>query len=61
MRRALPRRLAAISACIALAAIAGCAATPDIDGGIVGTGNRIDCANSKGTQRTPEDCEKQAR
>lgn len=60
MRPALPRRLAAISACIALATIAGCAATRDIDGGIVGTGNRIDCEatpNKEGRHvPAPEDC-----
>jgi len=60
MRPGLPRRLAAISACIALAAIAACAAAPDIDGGIVGTGNRIDCEATRSKEGphapAPEDC-----
>ena len=38
-----PRRSAFILAlCIAALSIAGCARVPVMDGGIVGTGNRID-------------------
>jgi hypothetical protein len=40
--------------------MAGCAASPDIDGGIVGTGNRFDCtalAKKQGVERSlPEEC-----
>jgi hypothetical protein len=32
-----------VAACIAAFSIAGCAVAPSSDGGIVGTGNRIDC------------------
>ena len=39
-----PMRIsAALVACIAVLSLAGCAATPRSDGGIVGTGYRIDC------------------
>jgi hypothetical protein len=34
---------AAIATCIIVAALAGCAAAPTTDGGIVGTGNRPAC------------------
>ena len=37
------RQRAALAACIAALSMAGCAVAPSSDGGIVGTGNRIDC------------------
>jgi hypothetical protein len=63
MRHNLPRRIPwAIAACIVLATLAGCASSPESDGGIVGTGNRIDCEALAKKQRTqaplPEDCKR---
>ena len=59
MRR---KRLTAILAMSAL--LAGCAAAPREDGGIVGTGNRIDCEEQvrKGGPRAPapQDCKREA-
>jgi hypothetical protein len=49
------------AACIAAILIAGCAATPRSDGGIVGTGNRIDCEEhirKDGTGKPPPDCKR---
>jgi hypothetical protein len=56
-----PTRSAFILAlCIAALSIAGCARAPVMDGGIVGTGNRIDCAAVAKKERTdapvPEEC-----
>jgi hypothetical protein len=63
MRPKLPRRIPwAVAACIVLATVAGCAASPESDGGIVGTGNRIDCEALAKRERTqaplPEDCKR---
>jgi hypothetical protein len=56
------RALAAVTLCIAAGAIAGCAAAPGIDGGIVGTGNRIECESQTKTDGTqaplPEECKR---
>ena len=57
----LCRILLAITACLAIVGIAACA-RPGIDGGIVGTGNRIDCSNKDGAQGSvPKECEPGAR
>ena len=47
------RILLLVAACIAIVSIGACART-GMDGGIVGTGNRIDCAS----QEKSQDCEK---
>ena len=49
--------------CIAALSLAGCAAAPGIDGGIVGTGNRIDCEalkKERAQAALPEDCERES-
>jgi hypothetical protein len=56
-----PRRCAFFLALsIAAVSIAGCASAPVMDGGIVGTGNRIECAAVAKKERTdapvPEEC-----
>jgi hypothetical protein len=43
---------------IAVASLAGCAAT---DGGIVGTGNRLDCETAAKTGATPPECREERR
>jgi len=40
-------------ALVAAAVIAGCASAPGMDGGIVGTGNRVDCEPRTGTDGKP--------
>ena len=65
MRLKLSRRsLWAVATCIAVVSAAACAVSPGIDGGIVGTGNRIDCealAKKEGTQApVPEDCKRES-
>ncbi len=65
MRKRLRRCiLLAIPTCIAVVSIAGCAVGPNIDGGIVGTGNRMDCepqTKKDGTQiPLPEECKQQS-
>jgi len=48
------RRLLLITISVLLGA---CAATPEMDGGIVGTGNRVDCeALAKKAGSLPEEC-----
>jgi hypothetical protein len=58
--RLLCRILAAIAMCIAVASIAACGVSPGIDGGIVGTGNRMDCepqAKKDGSRMpVPQEC-----
>ena len=57
MRDDLARRSAWTLACIALLTMGGCASSPESDGGIVGTGNRIDCeALAKKDKTLPEEC-----
>jgi hypothetical protein len=41
-----------LALCIALVSMAGCANAPVMDGGIVGSGNRIDCAAAAQKERT---------
>lgn len=59
MRRPM-RNSAGLVACIALLSLAGCAATSRSDGGIVGSGNRVDCAalakQDGAGAPTPEEC-----
>jgi hypothetical protein len=47
---------------MAAASIGACATTPEMDGGIVGTGNRMDCerqTKSDGTRTSaPQECER---
>jgi hypothetical protein len=59
MTERLQRRiLLVITTCIAAVSIAACAVAPSIDGGIVGTGNRVDCeARTEGT--LPQDCKRE--
>lgn len=64
MRHKLPRHnLWTVAGCVAVVSMAGCAVSPaveGIDGGIVGTGNRIDCEAPARKERTaaaaPEEC-----
>jgi hypothetical protein len=60
MRHDLRRPAAFAALCIAALSIAGCASSPRIDGGIVGSGNRIDCAALEKTPppdtTIPEEC-----
>jgi hypothetical protein len=65
MRHQLPRRiLRSVTACIVLATVAGCASSPESDGGIVGTGNRIDCEalakKARGQTPLPEECKRES-
>jgi hypothetical protein len=54
MRKRLHCRiLSALTMCIAVGSLAACATAPDIDGGIVGTGNRMDCEPRTKTDGTP--------
>ncbi|HJY75401.1 MAG TPA: hypothetical protein VKE95_02160 [Burkholderiales bacterium] len=49
--------------CIAVLSLAGCAAAPRSDGGIVGTGNRIDCEalrKERPEAALPEDCQQES-
>jgi len=61
-KRARSPILLAITMC-AVGLIAGCAPGPSIDGGIVGTGNRMDCepqTRKDGAQvPLPEECKRQ--
>jgi len=63
-KRLRSRMLLAITMCIAVISIGGCAVGPSIDGGIVGTGNRMDCepqTTKEGTQvPLPEECKPQS-
>lgn len=42
-----------VIAFVAAVFIAGCASSPGIDGGIVGTGNRVDCEPQAGKDGKP--------
>jgi hypothetical protein len=49
-----------LAAFVATMLIAGCAVAPSSDGGIVGTGNRIDCEDLlKKGRSLPDDCKEQ--
>jgi hypothetical protein len=66
MRRSLRCRIpSAFAMCIAAIVLTACSAAPRIDGGIVGTGNRVDCeAQTKkdGTPgSSPEQCKRASR
>jgi hypothetical protein len=53
---------AILSACAIAALIAGCASTPSLEGGIVGTGSRPDCEavkKSGGRTPLPDECRSQ--
>jgi hypothetical protein len=60
MKLELRRRSFALALSIAALSIAGCTSAPVMDGGIVGTGTRIDCAAVAKKERTdapvPEEC-----
>jgi len=43
-----------ITICVAIVSIAGCAANPRSDGGIVGTGNSVDCQTQMKKSAPPE-------
>ena len=43
-----------LAACIAAILVAGCAAAPRSDGGIIGSGNRIDCEDQANANK--EEC-----
>ena len=47
------RRSMLVAACVGALAIAGCAAGPASDGGIVGTGNTINCESPPKKDGTP--------
>lgn len=59
------RVLWALVMCVAAIWMTACSVSPGIDGGIVGTGNRVDCdtqAKKDGTPGSvPEDCRDDAR
>jgi hypothetical protein len=59
------RVLWAITMYVAAISITACSVSPGIDGGIVGTGNRVDCeaqAKKNGTPGSiPEDCRREVR
>jgi hypothetical protein len=54
-----------VAACIAAISITACSVAPGIDGGIVGTGNQMDCevhAKKGGIPGSvPEDCKREGR
>jgi hypothetical protein len=56
----LPSLRPVVALCVALVWMAGCATAPVMDGGIVGSGNRIDCTAAAQNERTdtpvPEEC-----
>lgn len=60
MKLELRRTSFVLALCIAALSIAGCSSSPGIDGGIVGSGHRIDCAALAKTERPdatiPEGC-----
>lgn len=60
MRYHLCRLSVFLALCIAALSIAGCSSSPRMDGGIVGSGNRVDCvalAKKDGADApTPEQC-----
>jgi hypothetical protein len=65
MRYQVPRRILwSVPACIVLATVAGCASSPESDGGIVGTGNRVDCEALAKKERSqappPEECKRES-
>jgi hypothetical protein len=63
MRTSL-RLVSVIAACILVGSLGACASAPDIDGGIVGTGNRIDCEALAKQERNeapvPEQCRRES-
>jgi hypothetical protein len=60
----LPTRISAgLVACSAVLSLAGCAATSSSDGGIVGTGDRIDCEalrKERAQAPLPEECRRES-
>jgi hypothetical protein len=54
--------LSPIAICLAALCIAGCAVSPDSDGGIVGSGNRIDCdaLPKRGGSQNSGECQPQS-
>jgi hypothetical protein len=66
MRRRLRCRiLSAITMFVAAVSMSACSTAPGIDGGIVGTGNRVDCEGQARKDRipgpVPQDCERSSR
>jgi hypothetical protein len=62
MKSTLRRACVASILCVAIMSLAGCA-SPNIDGGIVGTGNRIDCERlekERAQASLPEDCKQES-
>lgn len=55
--------LSAVTTCIVVITISACSRAPRIDGGIVGTGHRIDCEAQakKEPSAVPEDCKRDSR
>ena len=55
----------AVAMCLAAISVTACSVAPGIDGGIVGTGNRVDCeaqVKKDGTPGSvPEDCKRDSR
>ena len=63
MKRAARRTFLASFLCAAVLSLAGCASAPGIDGGIVGTGNRIDCEalrKERPGAALPADCQQES-
>ena len=55
----MTRLLLIITTCFAVVSLGACATGPEMDGGIVGTGNRIDCeALAKKDAALPEECKR---
>ena len=62
MRNALWCRLRLIGAAgIVATAMTACSVAPSMDGGIVGTGNRIDCEKLAKKSEMPEECRREKR
>jgi hypothetical protein len=50
-----------VAVSIAAISMTACSVAPSIDGGIVGTGNRVDCEAQAKKDRTPEECRRENR
>jgi hypothetical protein len=55
------RILFLVAVSIAAISMTACSVAPGIDGGIVGTGNRVDCEAQAKKDRAPEECKREGR
>jgi hypothetical protein len=55
------RLLSIIAAGIVAISVTACSLAPSMDGGIVGTGNRVDCEKQAKKNETPEECGRETR